>query len=59
MSRLVIDVSGKQHQQIKSMAALKGQSIKEFVLDRIFIDDEQDAWNELENILLALSLIHI
>lgn len=53
MSRLVIDVSGEQHQQIKSMAAIHGKSIKEFVLERIFNHDEQDAWNELKSILLS------
>jgi ubiquitin C-terminal hydrolase len=53
MSRLVIDVSGEQHQQIKSMAAIHGKSIKEFVLERLFNDDEQGAWGELESILLS------
>ncbi len=54
MSRLVIDVSGEQHQQIKALAALQGKTIKALILDKLFTDkdDEQKAWEELE-ILLA------
>lgn len=32
MSRLSIEITGQQHQQIKAMAALKGISIKEYIL---------------------------
>lgn len=32
MSRISIDVTAKEHQKIKAMAALQGKSIKEFVL---------------------------
>jgi hypothetical protein len=55
MSRLVIDVSGEQHQQIKTLAALHGKTIKEFILEKIFptTDDEAEAWNELKDILLS------
>ena len=55
MSRLVIDVTGEQHQQIKALAALKGQSMKDFILDKLFddhINDEKAAWDELEDLLL-------
>jgi uncharacterized protein (DUF1778 family) len=32
MSRLSIEITGQQHQQIKAMAALKGISIKDYIL---------------------------
>jgi len=57
MSRLVIDVSGEQHQQIKALAALQGKTIKDLILGKLFtdlgIDDEQDAWHELETLLAS------
>ena len=34
MPRLSIDITQTEHQKLKAMAALKGQSIKEFVLQR-------------------------
>lgn len=39
MSRLVIEMTDEQHQQIKAAAALNGQTIKNFVMDRLFDDD--------------------
>ncbi len=33
MSRLSIEISGQQHQQIKAMAALNGMSIKDYILE--------------------------
>ena len=36
MPRLSIDLSEQQHQRLKVVAALNGQSIKDFVLDRTF-----------------------
>jgi plasmid stability protein len=53
MDRLVIDVPGKQHQQLKAMAALHGRSLEDFVIDRLFPDDEEAAMKELSNILLT------
>ena len=38
MPRLSIDISPEQHQKLKAIAALKGQSIKEYVLDRALGD---------------------
>jgi len=38
MPRLSIDISPQDHQQIKAMAALKGQSIKDYVLSRALVD---------------------
>ena len=57
MSRLVIDMSGEQHQQIKALAAMQGKSIKNFVLEQIFpaekTNKEQEAWNELQALLAS------
>ncbi|MEM6604043.1 MAG: antitoxin, partial [Pseudomonadota bacterium] len=36
MSRLVIEVSEDQHQEIKALAALEGISIKQYVLSKLF-----------------------
>ena len=33
MSRISIDVTSEEHQRLKALAALRGKSIKEFVLD--------------------------
>ena len=34
MPRLSIDITPEEHQKLKAIAALKGQSIKDFVLKR-------------------------
>ena len=34
MPRISIDVSDQQHQRLKAFAALRGQSIKEYVLEQ-------------------------
>ncbi len=53
MSRLVIDVTGEQHQQIKALAALHGSTIKDFIMERLFpVDEEAAAWDELKELLL-------
>jgi hypothetical protein len=50
--RLSIEISPEQHQRLKASAALKGQSIKDYVLDRTLPDsDEQTALQELESFL--------
>jgi Antitoxin ParD len=53
MSRITIEVTDEQHQQIKAMAAVLGKSIKEFVLERLFPTDtgEEEAWQELKELL--------
>lgn len=38
MPRLSIDITDQQHQALKATAALKGQSIKDYVLERAFVD---------------------
>ncbi|MEQ6120732.1 antitoxin [Reichenbachiella sp. MALMAid0571] len=54
MSRLIIDVSGEQHRKIKTLAALQGKTIKSYVLDKIFPDDDVagEAWEELSEHLM-------
>jgi len=51
MTRLTIEVSEQQHQSIKALAALNGQSIKEYALQRLFSNDEEQAWQELKLLL--------
>lgn len=58
MPRLSIDISPEDHQKLKAMAALKGQSIKEYVLDRAFGDapsleglNEDEAFSVLADFL--------
>lgn len=55
MSRLSIEISPKQHQHIKALAAMKGQSIKDFVIGKIFPSEvsEDQSWNELQQFLSA------
>jgi len=38
MPRISIEVDAKQHQQIKAMALLSGQNIKDYVLSRTIAD---------------------
>ena len=38
MPRLSIDITAEEHQKLKAIAALKGQSVKEFVLKRTLGD---------------------
>lgn len=54
MSRLIIDVSGEQHQKIKVLAALQGKTIKDYVLEKLFPNeiDEDQSWEELSAILM-------
>jgi hypothetical protein len=55
MSRISIDVTSEEHQKLKAMAALKGKSIKDYVLDRTLGADgdrsEAVALEELEKLL--------
>jgi len=47
--RLSIEVSCEQHQQLKAVAALSGQSIKDYVLDRVLPDEEFSSPNSQDN----------
>lgn len=58
MPRLSIDISPEEHQKLKAIAALKGQSIKDYVLGRALSDtpaldgmDEDEAFDALANFL--------
>jgi hypothetical protein len=53
MSRISIDVTAGEHKKLKAMAALRGQSIKDYVLERTLGADEPDneALVELEKLL--------
>jgi hypothetical protein len=53
MSRLSIELTAEQHHQVKAMAALSGNSIREYVLTRLFppSSDEEAALRELETLL--------
>ena len=47
MPRLSIDITPEEHQKLKAIAALKGESIKDFVLKRT-LGDALDDMSEAE-----------
>lgn len=49
--RLSIEVTPEQHQRLKAVAALRGQSIKDYVLNRVLPNDEDEALRQLEAFL--------
>ena len=58
MPRLSIEISAQEHQQLKAVAALKGLSIKDYVLSLTHADitggaemREEDAFAALKNML--------
>jgi hypothetical protein len=53
MSRLTIDVTDKQHQNLKAMAALQGKTIRQYAIERLFPShsDEEKALTELKTLL--------
>ena len=54
MSRLTIEVTPEQHQRIKVMAAMQGQTIKDYVIDRVLAEEEKEeqaAWEQLKVLL--------
>jgi uncharacterized protein (DUF1778 family) len=55
MSRISIDVTSGEHKKLKAMAALRGKSIKDYVLERTLGADkdtsEAAALKELEALL--------
>lgn len=53
MSRISIDVTPEEHKKLKAVAALKGQSIKDYVLDRT-LGDVTKPDNEALTELVAL-----
>ena len=57
MSRISIDVTPGEHQKLKAMAALKGKSIKDYVIERTLGAaggaEEERALEALESLLDA------
>ena len=55
MSRISIDVTPEEHQKLKALAALRGKSIKDYVIERTLgADDDASvaaALEELESLL--------
>ncbi|MBU0823747.1 MAG: antitoxin [Alphaproteobacteria bacterium] len=53
MSRLTIDISDQQHQNLKALAALQGKTIRQYALERLFPEPggEDAAWQELKTLL--------
>ena len=53
MSRLTIEITDQQHQNIKALAAIQGKSIKEYAMQRLLplTADEEKAMQELEAFL--------
>jgi hypothetical protein len=52
MSRISIDVTDSEHKKLKAMAALRGRSIKDYVLEcTLGTDHEESALRELEELL--------
>lgn len=56
--RLSIEVTQEQHQRLKAVSALRGQSIKDYVLERVFqplsdgvTNDTEEALRQLESFL--------
>jgi uncharacterized protein (DUF1778 family) len=46
--RLSIEVTPEQHQRLKAVAALRGQSIKDYVLNLVLPNDEDEALRQLD-----------
>ncbi len=57
MSRLSIEITPEQHQRLKAVAALHGQSIKDYILERVLPPPTEeglspdDALCQLEDLL--------
>jgi hypothetical protein len=56
--RLSIEITQEQHQRLKAISALRGQSIKDYVLERVFqplaeinTANEEEALRQLEAFL--------
>ncbi len=53
MSRLTIEITDQEHQNIKALAAMQGKSIKEYAMQRLLplTADEEKAMQELDAFL--------
>lgn len=54
MPRLSIEISPQQHKLIKANAALQGQSLKDFVLERALSEGHQNEAEALQQLSAAL-----
>jgi Antitoxin ParD len=52
--RLSIEVTPEQHQRLKAVSALRGQSIKDYVLERVFQPLPEDNGKDTEAALRQL-----
>jgi len=54
MSRLTIELTDQQHQNLKASAVLQGKTIKQYTLERLFPGDADadQAWRELKALLI-------
>jgi len=54
VTRLSIELTEQQHQQIKATAALQGKSLKDYAVERLLpmTEDEKQAMAELKALLL-------
>ena len=55
MSRLTIDLTEQQHQNLKAAAVLEGKTIKQYAIERLFPGggDAHQAWQELKALLTS------
>lgn len=54
MRKLTIDISPEQHEQIKIRADHSGQSINEYVIDRLLPDaDDESDWQAFKEVMGA------
>lgn len=53
MSRLTIDITEQQHQTLRVIAALQGKTIKEYAVERLFLQTavEEQALTEFKQML--------
>ena len=53
MSRLTIDITDQQHQNLKALAALQGKTIRQYAIERLFAGHigEDQARQELKTLL--------
>ncbi len=52
MARISIEITAEQHQRLKACAALSGKSIKDYVLEKVFVSTpETEALETLENFI--------
>lgn len=49
--RISIEVTSKQHKQLKAVAAINGKTIKDYVLERVLPETEGAALRQLEDFL--------